>query len=138
MQVKRLINTAIILSATVAPMSGVFAVTEEDFLVRNAQDLIDLCTTPQDDPLHAAAVHFCTGYLVGAYHYHESLHSGPDSQPLVCPPDPKPTRQQAITEFVAWAQAHPEYGNERPVDVMFRFMAERWPCKTTAPRGMTD
>ncbi|CAL1241912.1 Rap1a/Tai family immunity protein [Candidatus Methylocalor cossyra] len=118
-----------LLLATPLAISPAYAVTEEDFLVRNAENLVNLCTTPPRDPLHAAAVNFCTGYLVGAYQYHESLNSGPDSHPLVCPPEPKPTRQQAIAEFVTWAQAHPEYRNERPVDVMFRFMAGRWPCK---------
>jgi hypothetical protein len=138
MRIKRLINTGIVLLATLSPVSYASAVTEEDFLVRNVQDLIDLCTTPRDDPLNVAAVHFCTGYLVGAYHYYDSLHSGPDSHPWVCPPDPKPTRQEAIAEFVSWAQAHPEYGKDRPVDVMFRFMAEKWPCKKTGRSGLTD
>jgi hypothetical protein len=139
MRFKRLVSTGMVLLATLIQLQNASAATEEeDFLVRNVQDLIDLCTTPRDDPLNVAAVHFCTGYLVGAYHYHESMHSGPDSQPLVCPPDPKPTRQQAIAEFVSWAQAHPEYNNERPVDVMFRFMTQKWPCKKTARSGMTD
>ncbi|CAI8891111.1 Rap1a/Tai family immunity protein [Methylocaldum szegediense] len=138
MQSKISANTGLLLLAALIHLSVVSAATaKEDFLVRNVQDLIDLCTTPADDPLNVAAVHFCTGYLVGAYHYHESEHSGPDSRPLVCPPDPKPTRQEAIAEFVSWTQAHPEYNNERPVDVMFRFLAERWPCRQTPLPGMT-
>jgi hypothetical protein len=124
--------------AALTSISSAFAVTEENFLVRNVRDLIALCTTPPDDPLSTAAVNFCTGYLVGAYHYHDSMYSGPDSHPLVCPPNPKPTRQQAISEFVSWAKAHPEYGNDRAVDVMFRFMVEKWPCKKTARPGSAD
>jgi hypothetical protein len=128
MRVRILMRCAMALLATLMSAPRASAVTQADFLVRNTRNLIDLCTAPADDPLRVAAVHFCTGYLVGAYHYHDSLYSGPDSRPLVCPPDPKPTRQQAITDFVSWVKAHPQYDNDRPVDTMFRFMVEKWPC----------
>ncbi|CAL1241917.1 Rap1a/Tai family immunity protein [Candidatus Methylocalor cossyra] len=128
MQLKTLKWRGLALLMSLIPVPHASAVTEQDFLARNTQQLIQLCTAPADDPLRVAAVHFCTGYLVGAYHYHESVNSGPDSQPLVCPPNPKPTREQAITDFVSWAKAHPQYNQDRPVDAMFRFMVEKWPC----------
>jgi len=31
--------------------------------------------------------------------------------------------------FLAWAQAHPQYMNERPVETEFRFLTEKWPCQ---------
>ena len=41
------------------------AVTRDTFLVRTTQELVDLCTAPETDPLHAAAIGFCFGYVVG-------------------------------------------------------------------------
>jgi hypothetical protein len=82
-----------------------------------------------DDPLYMAAVHFCEGYLVGAYHYQEALYSGPDQTPLVCPPNPKPSRDQAIAEYIAWAKSHPEYGKELAVNTMMKYLIEHWPCQ---------
>jgi hypothetical protein len=34
-----------------------------------------------------------------------------------------------LNMFIAWAQQHPEYMGERPVDSIFRFLAEKWPCR---------
>jgi hypothetical protein len=30
--------------------------------------------------------------------------------------------------FIAWAEAHPQYMTDMPVETQFRFMAEKWPC----------
>jgi hypothetical protein len=110
-----------------APPAGA-ALTEEDFRVRNAQDLVDLCSSPESDPLNDAADHFCHGYLTGAWHYHEALANGPEGVRLVCPPNPAPTRDEVVAGFVAWAGQHPEYMNESGTDALFRYLTERAPC----------
>jgi hypothetical protein len=105
------------------------AVTQDNFLVRNTQDIIELCSVTPTDPLYTAATHFCQGYLVGAYHYQEAFYNGPGLSPLVCPPNPKPSRNQAIAQFVEWAKSHPEYAQERTVDTLMKYLVENWPCK---------
>jgi hypothetical protein len=105
------------------------AVTENDFLAKDTQSLINLCTAPQDDPRHGEAIHFCHGYLVGAFHYYRVTHAASDANPLVCLPEPAPSRNEAIGRFIAWAQTHPQYMTEVPVETEFRFLAETWPCK---------
>ena len=54
--------------------------------------------------------------------------SGPEGKRMVCPPDPPPSRNASIAMFIEWAQAHPEYLNEPPVETEFRFLIETWPC----------
>lgn len=106
------------------------AAMPENFQVRNTQDLVNLCAVGADDPLHAAALHFCHGYLLGVYHYYQSLTAGPAFKPFICPPaNPKPSRDATVQEFVKWAQAHPEYKDELPVDTLFRFLVDKWPCQ---------
>jgi hypothetical protein len=105
------------------------AATPEDFKVQNARALLDLCTTAPDNPLYKEAIHFCHGFLVGAYAYHVAETSGPEGKPLVCLPDPAPSRSEAIAMFVDWLKAHPEFMNDKPVEVEFRFLIEKWPCK---------
>ncbi|HUL14134.1 MAG TPA: Rap1a/Tai family immunity protein [Methylococcaceae bacterium] len=105
------------------------AVTQDNFLARNTQDIVELCTVSATDPLYVAATHFCQGYLVGAYHYQEAFYSEPGLTPLVCPPNPKPSRNEAIAQFIRWAQSHPQYLKERTVDSMMKFLIETWPCK---------
>lgn len=104
------------------------ATDEKDFEVKTTRNLINLCTTASDEPLFAQAINFCHGFLVGAYHYHAVQASGPDGLKLVCPPDPPPSRNETIAQFVEWAQDHPEYMDEAAVETEFRFLMETWPC----------
>ena len=119
----------LLLVAVFALPGLVGAVTEEDFKVKTTQNLINLCTVSADDPHRDKALHFCHGYLVGAYDYHVTENSGPDGKMLFRLPDPPPTRNAAINMFIEWAKAHPEYMGEKPVETEFRFLSEKWPCK---------
>jgi hypothetical protein len=105
------------------------AVTEKDFQAETTQDLLNLCTASADDPLYHQAVNFCHGYLVGAYQYYEAVSSGPKGIKFVCPPDPVPSRNDSINEFIEWAKAHPQHMGESPVETEFRFLMEKWSCK---------
>jgi hypothetical protein len=118
-----------LLAAALMAPGIVGAVTEEDFLVKTTQDLVDLCTASPDDPLGDESVHFCHGYLVGAYHYYLAENSGPEGKRLVCFPDPPPSRSETIAMFIEWAKAHPQYMGEAPVETEFRFLMDKWPCK---------
>lgn len=104
-------------------------VTEEDFVAKTTQNLVNLCTASTQDTHYRDAIHFCQGYLVGAYHYYSAEASEKPELQMVCFPEPKPSRNQAIDMFISWAKAHPQYMNEAPVDTEFRFLAEKWPCK---------
>jgi Rap1a immunity proteins len=101
----------------------------EEFLVRTTQDYVRVCSTNPNDPLYAAAIGFCHGFAVGAYQYYLAQTAGPLGTPSVCPPEPPPPRTETLSVFVAWAQTHPQYMGERPVDSLFRFLTEKWPCR---------
>jgi hypothetical protein len=105
------------------------AVSEKDYRAETTQDLMNLCTAPPDDPLYLQAINFCHGYLVGAYAYYEAASSGPKGTKLVCPPEPRPTRNETLKMFIDWVKAHPQHLKEKPVETEFRFLMEKWPCK---------
>lgn len=105
------------------------AVSEEDFEAKTTEEMINLCTVSPDDPLYHQAINFCHGYLVGAFHYYEATSMGPAGIKLVCPPDPRPSRNVTIEKFIEWANSHRQYWNEPPVETEFRFLMEIWPCK---------
>jgi hypothetical protein len=106
-----------------------WAASPEDFKVKTAGALLDLCAAPPDSPLYKEAIHFCHGFLVGAYAYHVAQNSGPEGKMLVCFPDPPPARNDSVAMFVDWLKAHPEFMNDKPVEAEFRFLIEKWPCK---------
>jgi len=105
------------------------AVTRDNFLLRNTQDLIELCSVRDNDPMHSAAISFCHGYGLGAFHYYQAIHSSPQGKPFVCLPDPIPSRTEGVKMFIAWAKENPQYMNEPAVESLFRFLAAKWPCK---------
>ncbi len=102
--------------------------TRDDFVIKTTQDLVDLCTVADDDPLRLAGIGFCHGFLLGAYQYQQALTDGPKAKPWVCMPQPPPTRVEAVKMFVAWCQAHPEYMGDAPVETLGRFLFATWPC----------
>jgi hypothetical protein len=104
------------------------AASENDFKAETTEQLINLCTATPEDPLYQQAVNFCHGYLVGAYHYHQAAFASGSGTRLVCFPDPPPSRNDAIEMFLEWAEAHPQYMQDRPVDTEFRFLEEKFPC----------
>jgi hypothetical protein len=99
-----------------------------DFQVLKTSDLLDLCTTSPADDLYQEAIHFCHGYLIGAFHYYVASTIGPGGEQEICFPVPKPTRNEAVSMFVNWVKDNPQYHNELPVETEFRFLHETWPC----------
>jgi Ssp1 endopeptidase immunity protein Rap1a len=104
------------------------AAARDHFLARNTQDYVQICATPQSDPLYPAAMGFCHGYAVGAYHYYLASGAGTRQKGFVCLPNPAPSREEGLRMFLAWAQENPQYMGASAVDSLFRFMAATWPC----------
>ncbi|MEJ0048735.1 MAG: Rap1a/Tai family immunity protein [Rhodospirillales bacterium] len=104
------------------------AVTPDNFLIKTASDLVQLCSADAADPMRVAAIHFCEGFVVGAYQYHQAEHGASQVMDPVCYPANGPSRDQAIQMYVDWAQKNPQFLGERPVDSLFRFATATWPC----------
>ena len=127
----RKVVIAALAAATLVPLQPQAAATVEDFDLRTAQDLVDLCAVPDNDPMVEAARGFCYGFLSGAGNYHRALNAGKNAHPLFCLPKAKPrvSRAEAAAMFVDWGRAHPQYLGEAPVDALVRFAVATWPCK---------
>ena len=97
-------------------------------VVTKAEDLIDVCSVGPDDPNYTAAANFCQGFTVGAWQYYQALMEKPGHKPFVCLPEPSPSRNQLVGEFVTWGKAHPEYASSHATDAMFKFLSEKMPC----------
>ncbi len=104
-------------------------VMTNDFMDKKTRNLINLCSAAPEDPHYREAIHFCHGYLVGAYDFNTAQTNNKPELKLFCPPSPVPSRNEVIAEFVAWAKQHPEFMDEMPVETEFRFLIQKWPCK---------
>ncbi|HUC65637.1 MAG TPA: Rap1a/Tai family immunity protein [Stellaceae bacterium] len=105
------------------------AVSPNDFLVTTTADLVDLCSVTASDEMHTAAIHFCHGFVAGTYQFYIAERGGTGTPPMYCLPNPSPTRDQAISMFVAWARSNPQYMSDLPVNSLMRFAVTTWPCK---------
>ena len=121
------IPRALLLAVLLCPLA-VGAVQTQHFKIRTAKDLVSLCGVSADDPKVTAAIHFCHGYGIGAWHYYVAITKPSSPTEIVCLSDPKPTRDEALAQYVAWARAHPQYLGEPAVDNLFRFLESTFPC----------
>lgn len=127
---RAIIATLALLS--LVPALSFSAPSADTFQLRNAQDLADLCAVPDDNPMVEAARGFCYGFLSGAGEYHRATHQGKRDKPLICVPEPKPSRAEAAQGFVDWAKANPQYMKETAIDALFRFAMAKYPCPKKA------
>jgi len=134
-RMNRLSRMAVAAIAAAAETSTVVAVTTEDFAIRNAQDLVDLCGVAASDPNAAAAIHFCHGYGLGVVQYHDAIAAGPRGVRLFCPTEPRPSRDAVVGLFIDWAKRNPQRMGEPAIDAVIRFATETWPCTTTRTKA---
>lgn len=102
--------------------------TVDDFRSATTAGIVKLCSAPESDPLHQAAVGYCVGYLTGAFHYYRVVEDLGHQPKLVCFGEAEPSRREEIARFVEWTKSHPQYDEAPAVDTMFRFLGEQYPC----------
>jgi hypothetical protein len=113
--------------AAVVPPPG-RAATPQNFQVATTADYLALCSTAQGQDNYVAAIHFCEGFETGAYQYYLALAAKDPAERFVCLPSPSPSRDKVKADFVAWAKANPAVMNDQPVDSMFRYLGQTYPC----------
>lgn len=102
--------------------------TLEDFHLRTAADLVDICTLGEDHPDHMAARAFCYGFFEGGAHYDDAISTSPTYKKIVCDP-PGTARTEAVDVFVTYMRANPQYASDAPIDTIFRALVAKWPCE---------
>jgi len=119
--------TAAAALAFFAPFAA-HAATEANFGAKTTGDLVELCEATPDNAMGTAAVNFCEGFAQGAVSVemqNMAAFRGPKS---FCMPNPPPSRNEALSEFVKWARVSPDRMSATSTDGLFRFLSERYPC----------
>jgi hypothetical protein len=99
----------------------------EDFKLRSATDLVDVCTIETSHPDHAIATAFCYGFFEGAARYDDAISGTEWYVDIVCTPADA-NRSQAVAVFVEHMGANPQHGSDTPIDAVFRALSAQWPC----------
>ena len=114
-----------LLTATLVT-SGAWAVQPIAIRANTAGDLAEDCGVGPREPAADAKINFCVGFAQGAIDV--ELHHAGERKPF-CIPRPGPTREATMSEFVGWVHAIPERRSMPAAEGLFKFMAERFPCK---------
>ena len=122
-------------AALLATVTSARAVTDTNFELRNGADLIALCGVAKDDPMRSLALQMCEGYCAGVYQAILALTTHKGLQPLFCPPNPPPSRNEAIAQFVEWSKGKTQYQGDRPADFLGRFLVEVFACPKDVKAG---
>lgn len=120
-----LLAVALVIVAHAAPAS---AITAEEFRLRSGADIVALCSTPETDPMYSAAIHMCHGFGAGIYQTLTALTRHDKLAPILCPPEPPPTRNATVARFLEWATRNPQHLTEPAVDTVGRFFLATFPC----------
>ena len=100
----------------------------EDLRLHTAGELVDICAIQTGHEHYDVARAFCYGFFEGATRYHDAIARTPSHVEIVCEP-PGLTRSQAVDVFVMYMRSNPQYGQEAPVDAIFRALVDKWPCE---------
>lgn len=116
-----------VLAASLALAASAHAASPDNYRLRSAAELANICSTQPAEPDYVSAMAFCHGVLAGAYGYYDAV--TPAADRFVCPPDPSPKRSKVAADFVAWLKARPQLMNAGAIDTLFNFAAETFPCR---------
>ena len=89
-------------------------------------ELADLCGVNPRERAADARRNFCEGFAQGAIDV--ELHTAGEQKPF-CFPKPSPSRAETMTQFAAWVRAMPDRRSMPSEQGLFKFLAERFPCK---------
>jgi len=117
-------------AVAILPSTVQAAVTTDTFTLQTTADLVELCATAPSDPMGTAAINFCHGFVVGVYRVLSEENAAKRTH-LFCAPNPMPSRNQAVADFVQWAKANPSVMQDPPADGVTAFIEKTLPC----PRG---
>jgi hypothetical protein len=122
----RLLVVAMVILGYAAPARSI---TAEEFRLRSGADFVALCATPSTDPLYTAAIHMCHGFGAGTFQTIVALTRHDKLEPLLCPPEPSPSRNETVARFLEWARRNPQYLTDPAVELVGRFFLTEFPCR---------
>lgn len=101
----------------------------DPFDIRTLRDLVAACSTRNDSPYYISATSFCAGYQAAIIDFHLLDTMGPrHDKRKVCLPVPAPTRREAVSGLIAWAQSNPQYLDEPAASAVLRYFINTYPC----------
>ena len=123
-----LVTTTLVASTLAVSLGGVGIASAQPAVslhVRTAGDLAAMCSASPRESTGPAQLNYCSGFAQGAVDV-EFSHAGA-TKPFCIPPGTK--REVTLREFAGWVRALPSRGSDTATAGLFRYLAEKYPCK---------
>ena len=117
---------ALAVLASAAAASAACAAEGITIRTDTAGELADTCAANPRERAADARLNFCRGFAQGAIDV--ELHHAGEQKPF-CFPHPSPSRAETMNQFVGWVHAMPDRRSMPSEEGLFKFLAERFPCK---------
>ncbi len=131
MDFRRFWTKMLVLAAGLLLWSGQASAQGDNiFAVKTTQDLLNICTLPEDHAMRGEAANYCLGYIDGAVSYHDAISAHEDLKPFVCYPETATVELGAVI-FIDWGkqkQGDAETMETAPVIGVVKALAAEWPC----------
>lgn len=119
-------SSGMLLAGILCALGGGQALAENPKLETTA-DLVEFCDTIGPVGEVRDGQNFCDGFIAGSGLLYLELVRAGRMKKIACA-EPIPTLEQAREAFVAWAGANPDQMSTKPIDGLWRAMAETYPC----------
>jgi hypothetical protein len=114
--------------ASLLPAMARATATEDDFQLRTAGDLVDLCSAGPTETMGTAALNFCHGFMLGVFRVLQEQQMASKRPPMFCVSPTTPSRNEAVGDFVQWARATPGVLSQPASDGVAAYLAHKFPC----------
>ena len=125
-----LAGTLAIAAILIFGLGSASAADKRYFWISSTADLLELCKTPQDDPVRAQAANYCMAYVDGAVDYHDAIADHKEMKRVICYPDTA-TLEEGVLVFVNWAernQGNKKLMEEATILGVVKALEDKWPC----------
>ena len=119
-------SSGVLLAGILCALAGIQALAENPKLETTA-DLVEFCDTIGPVGEVRDGQNFCDGFIAGSGLLYLELVRAGRMKKIACA-EPIPTLEEAREAFVAWANANPDRMSSKPIDGLWRAMAETYPC----------
>jgi hypothetical protein len=71
----------------------------------------------------------CHGFGAGTFQTIMALTRHEKLEPVLCPPEPTPSRNETVARFLEWAKRNPQHLTEPAVELVGRFLIVTFGCR---------